>query len=1190
MRSFRALSASLLLLPLLVAAPARAERQRVTLLHTADLHGMLSAHDDLADRPAARGLTRVATLVRRVRDEGAPTLLLDAGDALAGSPLVWAWRQGERDRPEPVTLALRALGYDALTVGNHEFDFGPEALAQARAAAGFPFLAANIVRAGSGEPAFPPALVRDLPGGIRVGILGLTTPATPLMADSAQWGPFAFLSPVEVARREVARLRGAERCDAVVVLAHFGLEKDPRTGAWRKGEPQTENWAYRLATEVPGLDVVVMAHTHQSVPSLELGGALLTQAGRWGEALGRVDLEFERATDAAPWTLAGRSARVIAVGDTVPEDSTLRALIAPYAEDARTRLDEEVTRTRRTLRAAGGRFADNALWQLIHRVQLEATGAEVSLAALFEPAQVLPAGPVRVRDLLRLYPHDNTLLTLELSGADLRAALEHSARYLAPYTWEEGAPLAGTAIPGYQFDMAMGLDYEVDLTRPEGERIGPILLRGESLRPEQRVRVAVNSYRAAGGGDYDMLRRAPRLARSTRTLPELVVEWARRQPELPAPAAAGWTLLPDFVGTRERAHIERLVRLGVAPRAEVFRLGADEPARRFDLAYWIGRAFDWRSARPSGAWADVPESLEVWVDGVLARGVLGAVGAAGERFQPYRPAPLLLALDWSERAARAARYALSSKLGDPSFRRSLVTGTSIPGDGGAFVYRDTLTRAQWLGMLANLRFPTVRVLETTDFHGNLLPVVRDRRTQRPVGGAEAVATWIRKLRAENPEGTVLLDGGDIFQGTMISNLQYGRPVVEHMNALDYTAAAIGNHEFDWTADTLVNRILEMRFTALGANIIEKRSGRRPRWAKSDTTVLRRGVRVGIVGLAYPGTPRVTMPAYVAHLKFEDDSTTAARVAARVRRAGAGLVLGVGHIPAETDSTRSARGDLARLAAAPGVDAWFGGHSHNVVDDRIGGKPVMIAGATGQWLAVCDFVMDPVAGRIVETRQRMLQVWGDEPAPDTLWAAKVRRWNSAVAPIAAQVLGRSEEPLDRRRPEATIGNLICDAMRWASGADIALQNPGGMRADLDAGEVTRGEVYAIMPFDNTIVMLEMTGAEVQLALEQALRSERITQVSGLRYRFDSGRPAMSRVTEVTLADGTPLDPARTYRVAANNFMASGGDQYDALGRAARKDDTQRTIRSAMEEWVRLQCADGKVMRVPRDGRIRRSDGE
>lgn len=1181
----RSALAALLVLACLVPS-ARAEETRLTVLHTTDLHGSLLPFDDLLDRPAPRGLARIATVIAATRAEGAPVMLLDAGDATSGSPLVSVWQRDHAGEPEPVTRAMNALGYDAMAVGNHEFDYGPAVLEATRAAATFPWIAANVVR-DDGSPAFLPAIVREYAGGVRVGVIGLTTPAVPQLVDSTQCAGYRFLSPIEVAQREVNRLRGAERCDVVIALAHAGLEKDPRTGQARLGDAPNENFGWRLAHEVTGLDVVILGHTHTTVPSVMVDGALVTQAGRLGEAVGRIDLTLTRATPMGPWKLTGRRARVIAIGDSVATDPALADTLAGYAARTKAALDEVVGSADGPLGSAGGRFADNALLQLVQRAQLDATGADVSLATLFDATQRIAAGPITVRDLMRLYPYENTLVAVEMSGADLKAALEQSARIFADYSYDVGRPLTVPGMPAWNFDMPLGLTCEVDLTRPAGDRILNLAWNGQPLEPSRVLRVAVNGYRAAGGGDFQMIRRAHVVARPARTAPAALLDYVRRHPRVPARIEAAWTLLPDYAPMPERPLIDRLVRLGLASPADVRHLIPEEPARRVDLAYWLGRALNLRSRRPSGAFGDVPDEVQVWVDGILARGVLGRDGQ-GESFKPFRPATVGTALDWCERAARSAGYALATQRpGDPAFQRSLLTGVSAADDvsRGGVDYDRGLTRAQWLGMVANLRYPEVRVLETTDFHGALISTTRDRRSGRALGGTVALASEIESLRAENPEGTVLVDGGDMFQGSMISNLQFGRPVVEQMNLLGYAAMGIGNHDYDWSADTLKARAMQMRFATLGANITERRGGKRPWWVRSDTTVERRGVRVGILGLAYPGTPRVTLASNVAHLRFGDDSAAAAPIVPRLRKAGAAIVIAVGHIPGETDSTRAVRGDLARLArGVPGVDAFLGGHSHNVVDDRIGGASVMIAGSLGQWLAVVDMVVDPVQRRVLEKRQRMVRVVEGDAPVDSAWIGRVEHWNAGIAPIAAEVIGRSAVALDRRRPEAPIGDFIADAMRFVSGVDIAMQNPGGMRANLAAGDITRGAVYDIMPFDNTIVTEMLTGDEVRLALEQGLRHERITQVSGLRYTLDLSRPAGSRVTSLTLADGTPLDPAKRYKVAVNNFMATGGDNFDVLANGAEKTDTGLLIRGAMEAYVRDRCKAGGTLDVRVDGRI------
>jgi len=1146
-------AASLLVLTCTNALAADEQKLTVRVLHTTDVHGALSAWDDWADRPAPRGLEKVASLIHAARADSVPTLLLDAGDALFGSALVAAWRESPQRDPEPVIAAMNALRYDAMAIGNHEFDAGRGALDSAVARAKFPFLAANVVDARTGNPAYGSSIVREFYG-VRIGVLGLTTPAIPAMMDSTLYSGLRFLDPIEVARREIPRLRGAERCDVVIALVHSGLERDPfaRGGEAkpRIAEVPNENLGYRLAYEVQGLDVVILGHTHQVVQSAKIGGALVTQAGKNGEALGDVELSFARPTSLTDWKLTGITASVATVTDTVPSDPAVHALVAPYAEATHVLLDQIVADGPKAFGAPLGRFGDNPLWRLIHRCQLETSNADVSLAALFDPAQVIPAGPVRRRDLMRLYPYGNSLGVVELSGADLKATLEHAASMLNTYAYDGTTPVLKPDAPGFQFDGAFGVEYGIDLSKPDGARIVNLRWKGKPLDPNQRLKVVANSYRLAGGGDYVTLRRAKRLSQIDQPMTQLLVRWARDKKTLVAEDDASWTVLPDYAGAPERPLIDRLVRLGVAPKEDVQKLGALKPASRFDLETWLGRAF--------------------------GKGTPPAVKSEADK-----GASVGLALDWCEKSARDAHYALAAKGKDESFRRGLFAGVSGAQDPSA-----PLTRAQWLGMLSNLRFPTIRVLETTDFHGAILGGARERRSQRTIGTSAALAAAIARERAANPEGTVLIDGGDLFQGTMVSNLQFGRPVVEQMNLIGYTAASVGNHEFDWGVDTLVRRVREMKFADLAANMVERKTGKRPSWARSDTTVTRRGVRVGLLGLAYPGTPHVTLPANVAHLRFDDDSTTAASVSARLRKAGATLVVGFGHIPAETDSTRKAHGDLTRLAKVAGVDAWFGGHSHNVVDDKVEGRPVMIAGSLGQYVAEADMVMDPVQRKVVESSQRVLTVYADVPL-DSAWTARMAHWNADVAPIAAAEIGTAGVALHRRPPETTIGDFICDAMRVDAKVDFAFQNPGGMRADLNQGPITRGEVYAVMPFDNTIVTLPLTGAQVKLALEQSLRGNRVTQVSGLKYVLVPNGTRWG-LGAVTLPDGTPLDDAKTYTVAVNNFMASGGDQYNVLA-DAKSTDTGRLIRDAMEAYVRAQCAGGKSLDVPGDGRITRSDG-
>lgn len=1181
---------------LLLAAPGRAgaETTRLTILHTTDLHGSLAAWDDLNDRPANRGLEKLASLIGGVRAEGHPVLLLDAGDAIEGSPLATVYHEGEMSRPDPVVAAMNRIGYDAMAVGNHEFSFGLPGLERARREAHYPWLAANVVHAASGAAAFDSSVVKVV-GGVRIGIVGLTTPAVPMLEDSSHWAGLAFRAPVEVARREIERLRSREHCDVVVLLAHTGFERDPATGAERRGGTPDENWGWRLAHDAPGADVILLGHTHVVIPSLEMGGAVVAQAGKWAENLGRVDLDLARPDASAPWKIATHRATMLAVRDSTPADTAIAALVKPYHDAARFALDETVGRAATTIGAPRGVFDDGPLWEMIQDAQLAASGADVSLAALPDPTARIAAGKVTRRDLMRIYPYENTLVAVELSGAELKATLEKSAEYLSAYTYEADRPLAEPGMSAYNFDAAEGVGYEIDLTRPVGDRILNLTFKGHALAPDQRLKVVVSSYRANGGGGFETIRRAPRVWSSPRDVRAWLADRIHAKPALDGGFTRNWRLLPDYAATPERPLIDRLVRQKVVPREEVLRLEADEPARRGDLAYWLARVYGWREKKLSGAFADVPDSLEPWLDGLLKRKVLGSESSA-EEIQPFAVVHLGLALDWCAAAAKYSHYAVETPREDAAFRAGLTSDIDLPrgptGRGVAFV--DTLTRAQVLGIVANARFPRLRVLETTDLHGVILPPARDRRTNRVSGGSPVLAAWIEKLRAANPAGTILLDGGDLFQGTMISNLQFGRPVIEQMNALHYDAAAIGNHDFDWSVDTLRARLREARFHGLGANLIERSSGKLPRWARADTLLTRNGVRVGVFGLCFRKTPEVTLAANVAAYRFEDDSTTAVREIAKLRgKDHAQVVIEVGHVPAETDSAHHARkddpGDLPRDAHVPGADLWLGGHSHNLLDDRVNGVPMMIAGAHGQTVGVCDLAVDPVAGRVVDAHTWLQTTWADEVTPDSAMAARVERWNAGVAAAAAVPIGRAAHAVTRGSPESPIGDLVADAMRERVRADVAMQNTGGLRAELAEGVITKGAIFEVMPFDNTIYVQELNGAEVKLAIEQALRTGRVTQVSGVRFTYDSSRPELDRVTKITLADGSPLDPAKSYKVACNNFMATGGDSYDVLQKGSNRIDTGFLVREAMETWVAERCKNGAALDVSADGRIVREGG-
>jgi len=535
----------LLLAVLLPAAPPPATQTvTVTVLATTDTHGFLYPWDYFTRQPAPRGLAAAATLVAQVRRETPHTLLVDCGDTIQGSPLESvhqaAVRAGETRSPDPMMLAMNRMGYDAMVVGNHDLNFGLENLAAARRAARFPWLSANTTGA---SPPFAPYVVKTI-GGVKVAVIGVTTAAIPQWEKPDNVRGLAWLAPEEGVRRALLELE-REKPDVVLAAVHGGLDRDPATGERRPGEMPGENPAWLIAERFPQLAAVVYGHTHRREEGRRVGPVLLVQPRNWAMDVARVDLTLAR-ENGGPWTLTGSSSRLLAVQPDTPADPEILEIARPYHEAAERYLDQPVAQSPADLSGARGRFEDSALVDAIHEVQMHYARAEVSFSALFNPRVRVPRGEVTARELAALYVYDNELYAVEGNGRMVREALENSARYFrtCPEPSCAHGPLVDQAVAGYNYDMAQGVEYEIDLTQPEGRRVRNLRYRGAPLRDDQPLRIALNNYRAAGSAGYSMFRDAKVVWRSGREIRDLMVEYFGAGRKLPARPDGNWRLVP----------------------------------------------------------------------------------------------------------------------------------------------------------------------------------------------------------------------------------------------------------------------------------------------------------------------------------------------------------------------------------------------------------------------------------------------------------------------------------------------------------------------------------------------------------------------------------------------------------------------------------------------------------------------
>ena len=528
---------------------------RLVVMGTTDTHGWLLPYDYYTGRATAHGLARLVPQIDSVRAANpGRTVLVESGDLLQGNPLDFVYSRLAAGEVHPVATAMNFLRYDASAIGNHEFNYGIAHLDTVARQSRFPWLSANTFRAGTAQHAYRAfTIVERTVGGapVRVGITSVTPPGVAIWDGDKVRGRLDFRDIVASVRPVVAEMR-RQGAELVVVAAHSGLEGSSYDTA-ATGVP-TENAASAMAREVPGIDVILMGHTHREVADTTIGGVLVMQAKNWGTSLAVAELELERG--AGGWRVSSKRGRILRPA----QDATSPAFEAALAT-AHRRTREYVARRIGTSStpwsSALARTQDTPILDLINEVQRAASGADLSSAAAFTLDARIPAGPITVADVAGLYVYDNTLKAIRVSGAQLRAYIEKSAEYFLPCPGGACARVINPAVPGYNFDVVSGVDYALDLSKPVGQRVVRLQRGGRDVAPADSFTLALNNYRASGSGGFSMLIGAPVVYDRGEGIRELLIAEIERRGSISPEQVfrKNWEIVPPALAERAAAEL-----------------------------------------------------------------------------------------------------------------------------------------------------------------------------------------------------------------------------------------------------------------------------------------------------------------------------------------------------------------------------------------------------------------------------------------------------------------------------------------------------------------------------------------------------------------------------------------------------------------------------------------------------------
>ncbi|WHY34685.1 5'-nucleotidase C-terminal domain-containing protein [Cytobacillus firmus] len=495
-------------------------------------------------------------------------------------------------------------------------------------------------------------------------------------------------------------------------------------------------------------------------------------------------------------------------------------------------------------------------------------------------------------------------------------------------------------------------------------------------------------------------------------------------------------------------------------------------------------------------------------------------------------------------------------------------------------------------------YKRVQLLGINDFHGQLN--VTRQINGRPAGRADYLAAYLRQRAAEN-ENTILLHTGDMIGASPpVSALLKDEPTIEFLNKMGFDIGTIGNHEFDRGLDQLL-RLLNggspsaaksypgSRFPWIAANVISQNSGKPilPPYKILNVS----GVPIGFIGVIMKQTPSLSAPNSVKGLTFTDEAEAINTYTRELKKQGVRAIVVLAHVPGKSKPNGElATGQLIELAhqADDEVDIMFGGHSHAYLNSVVDGKLLVQAYSYGTAFSDVDIEIDPRTKDIVRKHAEIVNVFQENTQPASDITRMIEHYEMKVEPAVNRYIGTASFPITaarNRSGESALGNLIADSERAAMNTDFAFINPGGIRADIDAGRVTWGNLYVVLPFSNQLVKMNLTGSQIRDILNQQWQPDttRILQVSGFTYSWDDRQPAGSKIQEIYLPNGTRLDPDKKYSVTVNTYLADGGDNFTVF-----KSGTSRVMGpmdiDALEKYIQQlpqpfsSAIDGRIKRI------------
>ncbi|WP_182376637.1 ExeM/NucH family extracellular endonuclease [Nocardioides sp. WS12] len=1160
--------------------------KEIQVLGTNDFHGRL-----LPDGGNAAGAAPYATAIEELRTENPNTIFVAAGD-LVGASTFESFIQDD----EPTIDALNAMGLEVSAAGNHEFDRGyADFEGRIRDRADWEYIAANLDYADSiAEPDQLAETWKKTIDGVEIGFVGAVTEDLPALVNPAGIQGVTVTDVVDATNAAAATLK-AEGVDLVVLLVHEG-SATTECNSPTFTDPATV-WGNITQNTSADVDAIISGHTHlaynckYTVDEWVTDGRDVTMrpvvsAGQYGTNLNKLVFKFEGDDLAVVTQEVLPTAGVGYAAD--PDVQAIVDAAVDFADEAGSEVLGQMNGPfkRASYNPSGNptenRGGESTLSNQVAEVQrwaTDAAGIETDIAFM-NPGGLRAdmAGTINgdLRDLTfrqaaDVQPFANTLVNLKLTGAQLETVLEQQ--------WQRTALGGVPSRPFLRLGVSEGFTYTY-VESPEtvsvpnsapvqtfrGEVTG-MWLNGEPIDAAQVYSITVNSFLGGGGDNFWELANGTNKVDTGKVDLEAMVEYMDQY---------------DAANPLPVDHSQRAVEIDRGDQAAAVYVPGDTVT--FDVGSWAMSA--------SGDAQDANLQVKLGDEVLGSFAVNNTVGST-----PY-----------DSYGTASVSFVLPESIGNGVQELTVygpTTQTSVP----VFIEVDDVEDIQILG--------------TNDFHGRLLvdESPADATCATVLCPASVLSGTVKQLRSENPN-TVFVAAGDLIgASTFESFIQNDEPTIDVLNEAGLDVSAAGNHEFDQGYEDLVGRVqsrADWEYIAANVDEPEGRDDLAETWTKEFGDV-----KVGFVGAVTEELPSLVSPDGILGVTVSDivDATNAAAEA--LKADGADLVVLLVHEGSASTTCTSPQftdentvwGNITQNVSAD-VDAIVSGHTHLAYNcsfpvsewqsegRAVTERPVVSAGQYGQNINKLVFSVDGSTGDVVAKTQSIMALTASSPKDPAVEA--IVNEAKAVAEVQGGVkIGELEAPFNRARitgstdpnrgGESTLSNLVAEVQRWATekpesgDAQIAFMNPGGLRSDMagqlngDVRELTYKAAAVVQPFANTLVNMNLTGAQIETVLEQQWQRTtggtvptrpflRLGASDGFTYTYVETPVTVSGVAtfqgEVTgmWLNGEPLDPATSYSVTVNSFLGSGGDNFREFANGTGRADTGKVDLAAMVDYM------------------------